>query len=61
MMRCVCLIAFVTTILLAGCNSDIVTTSYLKEVNPKGMDPVRLINHDKEPPRDRALPVNGNP
>jgi len=35
MMRCVCLIAFVTTILLAGCNSDIVTTSYLKEVNPK--------------------------
>ncbi|HWR69197.1 MAG TPA: DHH family phosphoesterase [Desulfomonilia bacterium] len=40
---------------------DILVKRFLKEVNPKGMDPVRLINHDKEPPRDRALPVNGNP
>ena len=35
MVRCVCLIAFVATVLLAGCQSDIVTTKYLKEVNPK--------------------------
>jgi hypothetical protein len=35
MMRGVCLSMFVATIVLAGCQSDIVTTKYLKEVDPK--------------------------
>ena len=35
MARVASLIAFVATILLAGCQSDIVTTKYLKEVDPK--------------------------
>jgi hypothetical protein len=35
MVRCVCLIAFVAAILLAGCHSDIVTTHYLKQLDHK--------------------------
>ncbi len=34
-MRYVCIIAFAATVTLAGCHSDIVTTSYLKELDQK--------------------------
>jgi nanoRNase/pAp phosphatase (c-di-AMP/oligoRNAs hydrolase) len=40
---------------------DILVKRFLKEVNPKAGDPVRLIGNDKDATRDRALPVNGNP
>ena len=35
MSRCACLIALLTAVLAAGCRSDIVTTSYLKEMGEK--------------------------